>query len=145
MPATSEQTRAAIETYVRAWLTNDKALLLSIFAEDAVWVDPVGTPPFVGQAGVARFWDFAHAGPKRSLSPRVEEIRVGGNEGLLRFVMEVRIPELNQGLDLSVIDYFLIGDDGRIKLAKAFWGPGDAKAPPGMGLFAPNVDEAHPA
>ena len=60
MPATPEQVRRAIENYVKAWATNDKKLFLSLFAPDAQWWDPVGTPPFKGLEGVERFWNFAH-------------------------------------------------------------------------------------
>lgn len=142
MAATPDQVRAVIGKYVEAWTNKDRALLLSIFAEDAVWEDPVGSPPFTGRDGVARFWDFAHAGPKRSLTPKVEEIRACGNQGIMRFTMQVRIPEANQGLDLSVIDYFEINDAGKIQVAKAFWDESSASCPPGMALFAPNIDDA---
>ena len=143
MAATPDQVRAVIGKYVEAWTNKDRALLLSIFAEDAVWMDPVGTPAFTGRDGVARFWDFAQSGPKRSLTPKVEEIRACGNEGIMRFTMQVRIPEANQGLDLSVIDYFLINDQGLIQVAKAFWDESSVSCPAGMTLFAPNVSEAH--
>src|SRR5579884_1787388 len=46
--ATPAQVRAVIENYVKAWATGDKALILSLFAENAIWNDPVGTPPFIG-------------------------------------------------------------------------------------------------
>ena len=51
---TAQKTRAAVEAYVRAWATNDKDALLAAFAEDGVWVDPVGTPPNVGRDALDR-------------------------------------------------------------------------------------------
>ena len=100
MPATPDQVRRAIENYVKAWATNDKKLFLSLFAPDAQWWDPVGTPPFKGLEGVERFWDFAHQDAGRTLEPRIEEIRACGSEGILRFTMQVRIPAKRQALDL---------------------------------------------
>ena len=37
-------------------------------------------------------------------------MRACANEGVLRFTMQVRVPERNEGLDLSIIDRFLAGD-----------------------------------
>ena len=53
-----ELVRNVLESYLRAWATGDRALLLSLFAPDCEWSDPVGTPPFKGHEGVGRFWDF---------------------------------------------------------------------------------------
>ncbi len=143
MSATPEQVRKVIEQYVKAWNTNDRALLLSLFAADATWEDPVGTPAFVGHEGVGRFWDFAHQDSSRQLSPKPEQIIACGNEGILRFVMQVRIPEKNQGLDLHVTDHFVLNDAGLIQSARAFWDEQCAQCPPGMDMFAPNIDEAY--
>jgi steroid delta-isomerase len=143
MSATPEQVIDAMKKYVQAWGTNDKKLFLTLFAEDARWSDPVGTPEFKGLAGVEKFWDFAHQGTDRQLSPKVEEMRACANEGILRFVMQVRIPSKNQGLDLSIVDYFVLDDAGKIQSARAFWDGSHASVPAGMQMFAPNVEEAY--
>lgn len=144
MTATPADVRKACENYVKAWKTNDKALLMSILADDAVFCDPVGTPDFVGLEGVGRFWDFAHTGPAdRTLTPVLEEIRACANEGILRFVMQVRIPSANQGLDLSIIEYVTVNDQGKIKSLRAFWDETSVAKPDGMDLFVPNVSEAY--
>ena len=143
MPATPDQVRRAIENYVKAWATNDKKLFLSLFAPEALWWDPVGTPPFRGLEGVEKFWDFAHQDGGRTLEPRIEEIRACGNEGILRFTMQVRIPAKRQALDLSIIDHFSIDDAGRILTARAFWDESSVSIPEGWQPFAPNVSEAY--
>jgi steroid Delta-isomerase len=140
---TPAKVREVIENYVRAWATGDKELLLSVFAEDAVWNDPVGTPPFIGHAGVGAFWDFAHQGPPRQLIPKVNRIVACANEGILDFTMQVRLPQFNQGLDLRVVDRFVLNEQGRIQTAQAYWDEGSATAPPGMEFFVPNIDEAY--
>lgn len=139
----AEVVRGVLESYARAWATNDKALLLSVFAEDCEWADPVGTPPFKGHAGVSKFWDFAHRDATRLMTPVVHRIVACANEGILQFTMEVRIPQLNQGLDLMIIDRFVINEQGRIQLAQAYWDPGSISVPEGMRIFAPNIDEAY--
>jgi steroid Delta-isomerase len=143
MAATPQQVRRVLEDYVKAWATGDRELFLSLFAEDASWSDPVGTPEFRGHAAIGRFWDFAHQGDERQLMPRVEEIRANANEGILRFVMQVRIPSRGEGLDLSVIDYVVLNDEGRIQLSRAFWDETHATTPPGLKPFAPDVSDAY--
>jgi steroid delta-isomerase len=143
MPTTPQQVRQALENYIKAWATNDKPLFLSLFAPDAQWWDPVGTPAFKGHDGIGRFWDFAHQDADRELSPRIEEIRACVNEGILRFTMQVRIPSRRQALDLSVIDYVVLNDAGQIQTARAFWDETSASTPAGWQPFAPNVSEAY--
>ncbi len=143
MTATPDDVRKALENYIKAWKTNDKALLMSILADDAVFCDPVGTPEFIGHEGIGRFWDFSHTGTDRTLTPVLEEIRACANEGILRFTMQVRIPSANQGLDLSIIEYVVINDEGKIKSLRAFWGESEVSKPEGMDLFVPNVSEAY--
>ena len=145
MAAGAAQVREVIRKYMQAWSTNDKALLLSIFAPDARWEDPVGTPPFVGHAGIGGFWDFAHQGADegRTIAPRIDQIIACGNEGILRFTMQVRLPAKNQGLDLAVVDHFELNDAGLIQRARAFWDEGCVSVPAGMELFAPNIEQAH--
>ena len=141
MSATPDDTRKALNNYIKAWATNDKALLMSILSADAVFCDPVGTPEFIGHEGIGKFWDFSHMGEGRTLTPVLEEIRACGNEGILRFTMQVRIPSANQGLNLSIIEYVVIDDDGKIKSLRAFWDETSVAKPDGMDLFNPNVSE----
>jgi steroid delta-isomerase len=147
MAASAAQVREVIGKYMQAWSTGDKALLLSIFAADATWEDPVGTPAFVGHEGVGRFWDFAHQGADqgRTILPRIDQIIACGNEGVLRFTMQVRVPAENKGLDLAVVDHFELNDAGLIRRARAFWDETCVSVPAGMALFAPNIEEAHKA
>ena len=143
MPATPDDTRKALNNYIKAWATNDKALLMSILSTDAVFCDPVGTPEFVGHEGIGKFWDFSHMGEGRTLTPVLQEIRACGSEGILRFVMQVRIPSANQGLDLSIVEYVQIDDAGKIKSLRAFWDETSVAKPDGMDLFNPNVSELY--
>jgi steroid delta-isomerase len=138
-----EVVRTLLETYVRAWTQHDKALLISLFASDCEWNDPVGTPPFRGHEGVGRFWDFAHRDSTVQMTPKLDRIVACANEGILAFTMQVRIPAKNQGLDLYVIERFVLNEQGKIRSAQAYWDLGSASVPAGMVGYAPNIDEAY--
>ena len=75
--------------------------------------------------------------------PKVHKIIACANEGILHFTMQVRIPASNQGLDLYVIDRFVLNDAGKIQSAQAYWDETCASVPPGLDMFAPNIDEAY--
>ena len=143
MQATPEQVRKGLENYIRAWATKDKQLLLDTFAEDGVLEDPVGTPPFSGHANIARFWDFAWSDSSRKVTPVLEEIRACGDQGILRFTMQVRVPDQNAGLNLSIIEHAQFNSEGKLCHLRAFWDENSVEQPEGMALFAPNVDEAY--
>jgi hypothetical protein len=55
----------------------------------------------------------------------------------------VRLPHLNQGLDLNVTDRMVFNERGKIRLAQAYWDATCVSVPEGMTLFAPNIDEAY--
>jgi len=112
---------------------------MSLFAEDCEWHDPVGTPPFKGHAGVGRFWDFAHQDPTRRMTPVVYRIITRANEGILHFTTQVRLPHLNQGLNLEIVDRFVLNDADKIRLAQAYWDGSCVSTPEGRQLFAPNI------
>jgi steroid delta-isomerase len=119
--AMETKTRAAVEAYVNAWATNDRAALLRAFAEDATWVDPAGTPPWRGRAKIGEFWDMAH-GSGMTLEPVVQRIVVCGNEAILLFRMLVRMPGGGMGLDAC--DHMEINDRGEIQRGTAYWDQG---------------------
>jgi steroid Delta-isomerase len=138
-----EVVRNVLESYLRAWATGDKGLLLSLFALDCEWADPVGTPPFRGHEGVSKFWDFARQDKGRQMTPRLHRMVVCANEGILNFTMQVRIPKLNQGLDLNIIDRFVLDDAGKIRTAQAYWDEQSVSVPEGMQGFVPDIEAAY--
>ena len=140
MSATPEQVRTAIRTYLKAWGSNDKELLLSIFSEDAVWEDPVGADPHLGHEGIAKFWDFAHQ-EGTTLTPVERQVIACGNQGILRFTMQLRTDDNKKGLNLHAVDRFVLGEDGKIKHAQAFWDEHCIEQPEGLELLLPNIEE----
>lgn len=116
---TERRTRAAVEAYVKAWASGDRAALLEVFAEDATWEDPVGTPPYRGREAIGAFWDSAHAGGA-TLTPEVKRIVVCGSEAILLFRMVVRAPN-GGGMGLDICDHMQVDEAGRILRARAFW------------------------
>ena len=119
MTLTPEHIRSTIESYLRAYNEGNLDLLLSLFAPDCVWEDPVGKPPHLGHDGLREFWQFAHTDGAK-LSPQVERIVVCGTEGLLVFTMVVHLPGGGR-VNLKAVDRFEFDDEGLIKHGQAYW------------------------
>jgi steroid delta-isomerase len=116
-----QRTRRALEAYVEAWRTGDREALLDVFAADATWEDPAGTPPYRGHERIGGFWDQSHQGGA-TLTPQVQRIVVCGREGVLLFRMVVRSPG-GGGMGIDVCDVMEVNDEGKIQVAKAYWDP----------------------
>jgi steroid Delta-isomerase len=115
---TEDQIRATVDGYVAAYKANDREALIALFAPDAEWTDPVGTPTHHGREGVAEFWDTA-----RSMADSIElrpiHVHVCGSEAAL--VMEIHSVVGGAGMLLDAVDVFTFDDEGRIRTGKAYW------------------------
>ena len=115
---TPEQVKAVAEAYVAASNANDKQAVLSHFAPDAVWFDPVGRPPHVGVDGIGAFYDDT-----RALADRIEmkpsNVIVCGNEAVMVFEIHVTIGD--GGMVMDAVETFEVNDDGKITGMKAYW------------------------
>ena len=111
--------KESVDSYFEAWKTNDKDLFLSVFSDDAIWEDPIGSPPHSGKAQIGEFWDQAHSDPNGTLNPKINRSVFIGNEAMVSFTMEVR--GQSGGMNLEVTDFFKVNSDGKIILARAFW------------------------
>jgi len=116
-----EAMEAAVHTYVEAFNNQDPALAASIFADDAVIDDPIGSPPKVGQAAILRFYTESMAtGAKLVLQGPV---RVATAHAA--FAMQVRLNWGGKDMTIDVIDTFAFDEAGKVKQMQAYFGPGN--------------------
>jgi steroid delta-isomerase len=115
---TPEQVRAAAEAYVTASNANDRQAVLSRFAPDAVWFDPVGQPPHVGADGIGAFFDQA-----RTLADRIEmkllDVIVCGTEAAL--VLEIHATIGKSVMIMDCVETIEFDDETKIARMKAYW------------------------
>jgi steroid Delta-isomerase len=118
---TPEQMEAAVHTYVEAFDKGDAALAASIFAEDAVIEDPIGTPPKIGQTAILQFYTESMAtGAKLLLAGPV---RIAASHAA--FAMQVQLSWGGKDMAIDVIDTFAFDEAGKVKLMQAYFGPGN--------------------
>jgi steroid delta-isomerase len=120
-----EEVRSVVDRYVAASNANDKDAVLSLFAPDAVWHDPVGQPPHVGIDAIGAFYDQS-----RTLADRIEmkpnDVIVCGTEAVMVFEIHVTIGD--GGMVMDAVETFEIGDAGKITGMKAYWDMARARA-----------------
>jgi steroid Delta-isomerase len=116
--ATPEQMRETVAGYVAAYKANDREALLALFAPDAEWTDPVGTPMHHGREGVAKFWDDTRL-LADSIVLEPVHVHVCGNEAAL--VMEIHSVVGDARIVIDAVDIFTFDDEARIQTGKAYW------------------------
>ncbi len=106
---------AMVERYVEAFEQGDVEIIRSMYSQNAVVEDPVGTEPHRGLDAICAFYQGAlGAGAKLRLSGTP---RCAGNA--VAFPFHVVMP----GMQIDVIDVFEFDDEGKINSMKAYWGP----------------------
>jgi steroid delta-isomerase len=116
MPA-ADQIRATVLRYVDSFNRKDRAQFLSLFAEDVVQTDPVGSAPRIGLGALAAFWDGLYASCD-GVDFRVTDLVVAGDEAALVFHITQTVT--SGFVDIDGVDVFRIDDDGRIASVKGY-------------------------
>lgn len=135
-----EIVQSALENYVLAYTNNDKELFLSLWSPEAIFEDPVGADPCIGIEAISAFWDFGHVEGMSILPANVQTV-VCGNEGILKAVMKVRNASDNSGMDIAIVDHFIVNDDGKIISGRAFWDENSITQPEDINAIDINIDD----
>lgn len=117
--ATLEQMQAAVHAYVDAFDKGDPALVVELFAVDAVVEDPVGGKPLRGKSEFAPFFrGTVGSGARLTLDG---PLRVGAD--YVAFAFHVLLEWEGTPMRIDVIDVFRFDDLGKVRHMQAFWGP----------------------
>jgi len=135
-----EKVQLALDNYVLAYSTNDKKLFSSLWDDEAVFEDPVGAEPCKGIEAICAFWDFGHVDGMEITPSNIETV-ICANEGILKAVMEVRNTNDNSGMNISIVDHFVINEEGKIISGRAFWDESSIAQPSIVKSMDINVDD----
>jgi len=111
--------KASINAYFDSWKTGDIDARAALFADDASFADPVGSPKFDGLEAIRGFWTNAARAPIDT-RPEVERVVVCGDEALVVFTMFLDMKGKTVG-SLQVHERFVFGPDGKIVELQPFW------------------------
>ena len=135
-----EKVQLALDNYVLAYSTNDKKLFSSLWDDEAVFEDPVGAEPCKGIEAICAFWDFGHVDGMEITPSNIETV-ICANEGILKAVMEVRNTNDNSGMNISIVDHFVINEAGKIISGRAFWDESSITQPSKVKSMDIDVDD----
>ena len=114
--------KAAMQEYIDAFNRVDVDGIVALYADDATVEDPVGSPPKVGKAAIAEFYQMAiKTGARLSLAAPIRASH--GNSAAMAFDVQLNMPE--GSAVIRVIDVMTFNDAGQFSSMRAYWGPGD--------------------
>ena len=111
----------------------------NLWDDKAIFEDPVGAN-LVMELEICAFWDFGHSDGMEIKPINVETV-ICSNEGILKAVMEVRNINDNTGMDIAIVDHFVVNDEGKIISGRAFWDESSISQPSDVGSIDINVDD----
>jgi len=106
------------EAYLNALVNNDVDTIVNLYASDATVEDPVGSEVMIGEEAIRGFYTGAIGGiaaAQLSGTPRL-----AGNEIAFPFTLVAGAP--GQQFEMSIIDVFVVNDEGKVSSMRAFWG-----------------------
>jgi steroid delta-isomerase len=109
----------AARAYLVSYLTADIEGRAALFAEDAIFEDPVGAPPMRGLPAIVKFWEGARE-IRWWAAHDVRRVVVCGNEVMLHFVSTMRVPGLKQAA-MEVFEQQVFNEAGKIAHVRVFF------------------------
>jgi steroid delta-isomerase len=115
---TPDELRALTEKYAAAWRTKDRDAYVGLFAEDAVLIDPVGTPARHGHQGVGEFFDQTME-MLESMDIEITRTHACANEIAMVFTIHAKAG--GGAMAIDAVDIFEVNDAGKVAGFKAYW------------------------
>lgn len=126
-----ELIREAVDGYVGAFQSRDKAGFLNLLAPDVRQEDPVGSAPNIGVPALAAFWDQLFASVSK-VDFGIRDLIVSGDEAAL--VFHITQHTADGVVDVDGIDIFQVDESGKITSIKGYSDAGHIAGPgPGTG------------
>ncbi|MBB4631772.1 nuclear transport factor 2 family protein [Sphingosinicella soli] len=116
--------RQVIERYLRAYEEGDYAACEAMFADHAVFEDPVGTRRFEGIEAIREFLRSAPAEIK--IKADVHKIVECGRDAMFHYAMIITGWRDNP-VGIKVYETIAIDDAGKITSLRAFWNEGSIR------------------
>lgn len=109
-----------VDAYMQAISAGDYAAAANLYADDAKLEDPVGSEVIVGKGAILAFYQGSIGSDGTQLAcQRTGPVRYANQE--LVFPFECLITADGAKMKISIIDHFVLNEDGLITSMRAFW------------------------
>lgn len=120
MGHTKNEVAEVLQTYVKAWETQDPDLIVTIFTEDATYHERVLREPIPGREAIRRYWQDKVVGAQANIRCRLLTLYLDGDtaiaewdasfddlaEGVRKRMLEIAVLEFEGGLIRSLREYW---------------------------------------
>jgi steroid delta-isomerase len=107
------------EAYLASLRHKDPVARGRLFAETAVFEDPVGGKALRGKAELEAFWRSFDGSPMQ-LDPTLDRIVLCGNEALMIFRLRMSLPGMGTA-EMQIYETLVFDADGKIAQGRAYW------------------------
>lgn len=121
---TLEKLRATIEIYLRAWMTQDPELLVTIFTTEATYHERVLEEPIRGIDGIRRYWETKVVLGQTNIDARLLNLYLdSGSRGATAIAeWEARFDDVLQGHRKLMREVAILElEDGKIASLREYW------------------------
>ena len=119
-PTRHEHVRQLIDTYLRAWTTQDPDLIVTIFTPEATYHERVLDEPMRTTAEIRRYWETKVAREQANIDARLISLYVDGSTVIAEW--EARFDDLVKGHRKLMREVAILELDGdRIASLREYW------------------------
>jgi limonene-1,2-epoxide hydrolase len=115
-----EDVRKLIDSYIRAWTTQDPDLILTIFTPSATYHERVLEQPIRGHAGIREYWETKVVKEQANISAELLSLYLDGATATAEW--EARFDDLVKGHRTRMREVAILEIDGdRIASLREYW------------------------
>lgn len=115
-----EDVRKLIDTYIRAWTTQDPDLILTVFTPSATYRERVLQEPIRGHAGIRKYWQTKVVEEQANISAELLSLYLDGTTAIAEW--EARFDDLIKGCRKRMREVAILEFDGdRVAGLREYW------------------------
>jgi ketosteroid isomerase-like protein len=121
-----EMVRSVLETYGRAWTTQNPDLILAVFTEDAIYHERVLKEPYRGHAEIREYWMDKVVRGQANIEFEVVNVYVDGTTAIAEWMADFddRVQRVRKHMkELAVLEF----SGTRIKHLREYWASEEIK------------------
>jgi hypothetical protein len=117
---TRESAREVLDTYLKAWTSQDPDLITTVFTETATYNERVLEDPIPNRAAIRRYWQDKVVASQANISARLLTFYVDGNTVIAEW--EAEFDDLVQGVRKRMREVAILEFDGPlIRSLREYW------------------------
>lgn len=115
-----EDVRTLIDTYIRAWTTQDPELILTVFTPSATYHERVLQEPIRGHTGIREYWQTKVVKEQANISAELLNLYLDGSTAIAEW--EARFDDLVKSHRKRMREVAILELDGdRIASLREYW------------------------